>query len=200
MTGLNSILLTGLSGMRASQSAMRVTSQNIANANTPGYVRTEITFAPSSNVGAGAGVDVSDVHRAADRFLATAAYIAQAAQGSSSARSDILARAQAAFGDPTSDNSMFATLDAFWSGLAQIGVDPASTLRRDDAVSSLQATFDEVQRVGPLEAVVDARAAAEVEKLAAAAHRHVLAVVDPIAGFCIDEGPSPAAKATGLLE
>ncbi len=148
MTGLNSILLTGLSGMRASQSAMRVTSQNIANANTPGYVRTDLTLQPSSNLGGGAGVEIAGIQRAADRFLATASYIAQAAQGASQARSDILARAQAAFGDPTSDTSMFATLDDFWSALTQIGVDPASTLRRDDAVSALQATYGEVRRIG----------------------------------------------------
>src|SRR5262249_29861939 len=113
MTGLTSVLLTGLSAMRASQAGMRVASQNIANANTPGYVRAEISLSPASNLGGAAGVDVSDVRRAADRFLATASYIAQAAQGSSSVRSDILARAQSAFGDPTSDSSMFATLDNF---------------------------------------------------------------------------------------
>ncbi len=43
---------------------------------------------------------------------------------------------------------MFAALDRFWSGLAEIGVDPSSTLRRDDAVSALQETFAEVRRVG----------------------------------------------------
>ena len=59
---------------------------------------------------------------------------------------------------------------------------------------------DEVQRVGALEAVVDAGAAAEVEKLGAAAHRDVLAVVDPFAGFRIDERSGPAAERLGLLE
>lgn len=148
MSGLTSVMLTGLSALRASQSGLRVASQNIANANTPGYVRTELTLQPQSNLGPGAGVEVSDIHRAADRFLATASYIAEAAHGAASARADILARAQANFGDPTSNSSMFATLDQFWSALSEIGVDPSSSLRRDDAVSALQTMFTEVRRVG----------------------------------------------------
>ena len=83
---------------------MATVSQNIANANTPGYVRTEVQLAPRTILGPGAGVDVTGIQRAADRFLATASYIADAAHGSASARADILARAQSSFGDPASDD------------------------------------------------------------------------------------------------
>jgi flagellar hook-associated protein 1 FlgK len=148
MVGLTSVLLSGLSGLRAAQTSLGVTSNNIANANTPGYVRTEVTLAPRSQLGAGAGVEVTGIQRAADRFLATASYIAQAARGSSAVRADILARAQSNFGDPASDTSMFATLDDFWSALTEISVDPSSTLRRVDAVSSLQSTYSEIHRIG----------------------------------------------------
>lgn len=148
MTGLTSVLLSGLSGLRASQTAMGVISNNISNANTPGYVRADVTLAPRTQLGAGGGVEISSIKRAADRFLATASYITQAAQGSARARADILARAQSNFGDPASDTSMFATLDDFWASLTEIGVDPSSALRRGDAVSNLQSTFDEVHRIG----------------------------------------------------
>jgi flagellar hook-associated protein 1 FlgK len=148
MVGLTSVLLSGLSGLRAAQTGVSIVSQNIANANTPGYVRTELTLAPRSQLGHGAGVEVSGIKRAADRFLATAGYIAEAARGASSARADILSRAQSNFGDPASSTSMFAMLDEYWSALTELGVDPASTLRRVDAVSALQSTYAEVQRIG----------------------------------------------------
>lgn len=148
MVGLTSVLLSGLSGMRASQTAMATISQNIANANTPGYVRTQVTLAPRSDLGAGAGVEVTSIKRAADRFLATASYIAESARGSAAARGDLLSRAQANFGDPASSTSMFAMLDDFWSSMTEISVDPASQLRRGDAVSALQQMYAEVQRVG----------------------------------------------------
>jgi flagellar hook-associated protein 1 FlgK len=148
MVGLTSVLLSGLSGLRASQSAMATISNNIANANTPGYVRTDVTLAPRSQLGAGAGVEVTGIRRAADRFLATASYISEAARGAASVRSDILARAQSNFGDPASDTSMFGILDSFWSSMTEIGVDPSSTLRRVDAVSNLQTMYSEVHRIG----------------------------------------------------
>jgi flagellar hook-associated protein 1 FlgK len=140
-------MLAGLSGLRASQTAIGVASQNVTNANTPGYVRTEVTLTPRTQLGAGEGVDVSGIARAANRFLDTASYIAEAANGSASVRSDMLARAQANFGDPSSDTSMFGLLNDFWSAINEVSVDPSSALRRGDAVSALQSTYTEVQRV-----------------------------------------------------
>ena len=148
MVGLTQVLLAGLTGLRASQTGLAVVSQNIANANTPGYVRTEMALTPRTQLGAGAGVAVEGIKRAADRFLSTASYIASAASGAASARADLLERAQANFGDPASPSSMFARLDDFWSALTDLGVDPASSLRRSEAVNNLEMMFSEVQRIG----------------------------------------------------
>ncbi len=148
MTSLTSVLIAGLSGLRAAQSGISSTSQNITNANTPGYVRTSVTLAPHTDLGDGGGVDVVGIKRAADRFLAAASFIAQAARGASSARADVLNRAQANFGDPADPTSMFGLLDQFWSQATQLGADPSSALQRGSAVSALQATFSEVERVG----------------------------------------------------
>jgi flagellar hook-associated protein 1 len=148
MVGLTSVLLSGLSGLRAAQTGVATVSQNIANANTAGYVRTEMLLAPRTDIGAGAGVEITGVRRAADRFLATASYIATAASGSASARADLLSRAQQTFGDPSNASSMFGMLDEYWSALTELGVDPASSLRRADAVSALQSTYSEIHRIG----------------------------------------------------
>lgn len=148
MVGLTSVLLSGLSGLRAAQTGVATVSQNIANANTPGYVRTEMVLAPRTDIGAGAGVDITGVRRAADRFLATASHIATAASGSASARAELLSRAQQSFGDPSNASSMFGRLDEYWSALTELGVDPASSLRRSDAVSALQSTYAEIHRIG----------------------------------------------------
>ncbi|MCX7356788.1 MAG: flagellar hook-associated protein FlgK [Alphaproteobacteria bacterium] len=148
MVGLTSVLLAGLSGLRAAQTGVATVSQNIANANTPGYVRTEMTLAPRTQIGAGAGVEVTGVKRAADRFLTTASYIAASAASSASARSDLLSRAQQSFGDPSSASSVFSMVDEYWSALTELGVDPSSSLRRSNAVGALQATYSEVHRIG----------------------------------------------------
>lgn len=148
MVGLSQVLLSGLSGLRAAQTSLGVTSQNIANASTPGYVRAEVKLSPLSHLGAGSGVEVSSIKRAADQFLSTASYIASAAHAAASAKADMLTRAQAQFGDPASDASMFAMLDRFWSSLTALGVDASSALRRSEAVNDLETMFVEVQRIG----------------------------------------------------
>ncbi len=145
---ISSVLLTGLSGLRAAQTGISTVSNNIANANTPGYVRTEVTLSPLTHAGAGAGVKVSAIQRAADRFLAAASYLAEGARGAAAARADLLSRAQEHFGDPAADTSLFASLDTFWSALTEISVDPSSALRRGDAISALQTTYAEIQRIG----------------------------------------------------
>lgn len=148
MTGFNSILLSGLSGLRASQTALGIVSRNIANANTPGYVRTEISLVPQTHYGQSSGVEVAGIRRAADRFLAAASHVAAAGQGAAAARADLLSRAQASFGDPASDTSIFAGLDEVWSAFAELGLDPSSSLRRDDTVSALRAIYGDIHRVG----------------------------------------------------
>jgi flagellar hook-associated protein 1 FlgK len=139
---LSAIIKTGLSAMQAAQTGMRVASQNISNANTAGYIRTEITLSPLTNLGAGAGVEVSSIQRAADKFLATAAYIAEANSGGAAARSSLLARAQTYFGDPNSSSSVFSSIDAIWSALTELQVDASSALSRDKVVSAIQSAFD----------------------------------------------------------
>ena len=145
---MSSVLTAGLSGLRASQTAMGVVSQNIANVNTPGYVRAEVKYTPLVIPGGSGGVQVESVKRAANGFLSTASYIAAAAQASASARADLLSRAQEAWGDPNGEASMFAQLDNFWAALDELGLDASSALRRGDAISSLQAMFSEVNRIG----------------------------------------------------
>jgi flagellar hook-associated protein 1 FlgK len=93
-------------------------------------------------------VEVAAVQRAADRFLAAASYLAEAARGAAAVRADILDRAQASFGDPAADNTMFAMLDQFWTSVADISVDPSAPLQRTATVDSLQALYAEVQRIG----------------------------------------------------
>jgi flagellar hook-associated protein 1 FlgK len=64
----------GLSGLRAHQTALSVTGNNVANTNTPGYSRQEAVFVdnPSLLTGAGyvgQGVNLSTIRRNAEEFI-----------------------------------------------------------------------------------------------------------------------------------
>jgi flagellar hook-associated protein 1 FlgK len=135
---LTTILQTGLTALQASQTGLKVTADNISNANTPGYVRTEVSFAPLTYLGGGSGVDTLAIRRAANQFLATADFIARANGGAAQARSDLLARAQTYFGDPTGQSSVFSVIDQVWSAFTGLQTDPSSSLARDKAVGAIE--------------------------------------------------------------
>ena len=69
------ILSTGQQALQAHQTALQVTGQNIANANTPGYSRerAELVSAPylPSPMILRSGVNVEEITRAYDRFITT---------------------------------------------------------------------------------------------------------------------------------
>ncbi len=143
---IGSILGNALTGLQASQTALTVVSQNISNANTPGYVRAEARITPQVLAGAGAGVNVEAIVRAADRFLAEAQRIANATQGASTARADLLDRAQLVFGDPNGDQTFFTAIDNAFSVFQAAASDPTSSVGRRNAISAVQDLLAEFSR------------------------------------------------------
>jgi flagellar hook-associated protein FlgK len=72
--GISSAMYIALTGMRMSQAAMEVSSNNIANVNTAGYSRQRINLAtlPTWNASwgqMGLGVDANNISRYTDQFL-----------------------------------------------------------------------------------------------------------------------------------
>lgn len=130
----------GLSGLQAAQAGLRVTSQNIANANTPGYVRAELQLT-NATVGGQGGVQIDGVRRAADQFLSRIAQQATGASAGAQARAEALDRAQALFGDPTDSTSLFTALDRVFAGFAEVSLDPGSTIRRASAADNIDRFF-----------------------------------------------------------
>ncbi|PAU80357.1 flagellar hook-associated protein FlgK [Halovibrio salipaludis] len=71
-----SLLNTGLTGILSNQKALETTSNNITNANTPGYSRQRADFQsnPSQATGSGyigQGVNIADIQRLNDEFVNT---------------------------------------------------------------------------------------------------------------------------------
>tara|TARA_B100000678_G_scaffold170356_3_gene142091 strand:+ start:1224 stop:3341 length:2118 start_codon:yes stop_codon:yes gene_type:complete len=143
---INGILNTGLSSLLANQSALRVTSNNIANVNTEGYVRQDARTTQVVLDGKGAGVALV-VQRAADRFLAATHLSSISKAGQFETASGLMDRAQGSFGDPTSTNSLFSSLDSIISRASSLTNDPSSSLRKADMVSSIQHVFEDIQGV-----------------------------------------------------
>ena len=134
-------------GLQAAQAGLRTVSDNIANVNTPGYVRKTVDQQPLAVNGMGAGVTINGVKRVTDQYLQLASLTASSDASRWSVVSQYLDNAQSLFGDPASDSFFFNRLDNVWSGFAAAADDPSSSLARTQAIFNVQDFVDEASRI-----------------------------------------------------
>ena len=140
---LNSIMNIATSGMQTAQSQLRVTADNIANVDTPGYVRKVADQSAAVTNGYGAGVDVTRVRLATDRFLQAAALSAGSDAARQGVRSELYDQIQSQFGDPSSDANFFAQVDKLFASYATLAESPTSSAARQDTIYKTQSMFNQ---------------------------------------------------------
>src|SRR5687768_1098131 len=135
---LHVALNTATSGLMAAQTGIRTVSDNIANVNTPGYVRKAMMQESQVISGAGMGVTVTGIKRVTDQYLQLASLTAGSDAAKWNVVSEYLDSAQSLFGDPSSPGYFFSRLDEVWNAFAQAADDPSSSLLRSQALTRVQ--------------------------------------------------------------
>ncbi len=132
---MSDLLSIGASGVRAYQSALTTTSDNIANAGTAGYARrtatlTEVTASSGrysqSNVANGNGVAVFGINRAADEFRATAVRTS----GADLARTETSIVWLTGIESALTGNDLTDRLTSFFNAAKSVAADPAASTPR----------------------------------------------------------------------
>lgn len=144
---LNVALQSATSGLQAAQAALTAVSDNIANVNTPGYVRKQVVQTPMVVNGAGAGVTVQGVQRITNQYLASASMTASGDASRYSVVSEFLDNAQSLFGDPAAADYFFNMPDQISSAFASAANDPSSTLARGQALGAVTNFLDQADRI-----------------------------------------------------
>jgi flagellar hook-associated protein 1 FlgK len=136
------LLATSVSGLLAFQQALDVTSNNIANVETPGYSAetANLTEAPGQFMGSGyvgGGVDVASITRAYNEQLAQQANTSQSSYSSY----NTLATQAAQIDNMLSASStgLSASLQSFVNALQSVSTAPTSTAARQALLSQGQA-------------------------------------------------------------
>lgn len=145
---LSSIINIANSGLMTAQAQMRVVSDNVANVNTPGYVRKiadQVSVTTAGGVGA--GVDIARVRLATDRFLQAASLSAGSDAAREGVRYELYDRIQSLFGDPGGDRGFFSEIDGLFSAFAASAEDASSTPLRSDALIKAQTLFADAARI-----------------------------------------------------
>jgi flagellar hook-associated protein 1 FlgK len=124
--------------LRAQQIGLQVTGQNIANANTPGYIRQDLVLTPSrtqklGNLALGLGVEVTGVVQKIDKFLENRLRLAGSDRASSEAQVATLVQLEELIGE-LSDTDLSTSLNNFFSSISDVLNQPESTTARNLAV------------------------------------------------------------------
>ncbi len=144
---LNSIMNIATSGLKTAQTQLRVTADNIANVDTPGYIRKVADQSAAVTNGYGSGVDVTRVRLATDRFLQAASLSAGSDAARQTVRYELYDQIQNQFGDPSSDSNFFAQVDKLFASYATLAESPTSSAGRQDTIYKTQAIFNQASGI-----------------------------------------------------
>jgi flagellar hook-associated protein 1 FlgK len=173
MAGIYQILNTAKDSLLASQLSMEVTGSNIANANTPGYVRQRAVLAARSpgevaDNSIQSGVEVTTVERLYDRFIEFQIVDQSSQVGEAGIRQETFDRVEAIFNE-TDGGGLNDAMNQFWSAWQDLSSNPTGQVERTalaNAADSLSMMFREY--AGELYAVradLDAQVGASVAQL-----------------------------------
>ncbi|OYU18640.1 MAG: flagellar hook-associated protein FlgK [Rhodobacteraceae bacterium PARR1] len=166
---LSSAFSAALSGLSASTRRADVVASNIANAQTPGYVRRQVDLAPAGPEAGRSGVQVRGIVRLQDAALLADRRLAQAASADAEVAAGFLKTAEGAFGTPDQPGSLGARLARLDAALTTASAQPASDARLAEvqgALSSLTLGLRQATAtVQSARQAADTRIAAEVGRL-----------------------------------
>lgn len=146
-----SILDIGKSGITAQRLALEVTSQNVANVNTPGYSRQTTVFASGTvsmerGFPLGNGVQVAEIQRAYDDFLQLQLKNESSTNGNATTLLSAMDRAEQLFNEFTADG-LGKSLQDFFKAWQDLSVNPQGKPERQAVLARAGQLVDQFQRV-----------------------------------------------------
>jgi len=144
---LNGILSTSLSGLFTNQSALNATSNNIANVNTEGYNRLEVSQSATILQGQVAGVEIAEIRRVVDEFLEVGVRNAVGNTEEFAVQRRFHDRLQGFLGSPDSESSLSARVNELFSSISSLTLAPNDILRRQAVLAELSAVLNQINNI-----------------------------------------------------
>jgi flagellar hook-associated protein 1 FlgK len=169
---LSDVFGISVSALQAFQQAINVTSNNVANASTPGYDRETVNLTeaiPQSNGAAtiGAGVVVSGIDRAFSQAAANQLNTSQSSLGQLSALQSYSNQIDNLFG--TTIGGLSTALQGFYSAFSDVANNPTSTASRQALIGQAQSVASSFQNasgeLNSLNTDVNTRITADVTQI-----------------------------------
>lgn len=152
-------LSTATAGLAATQAAINVVSQNVANAGTAGYVkRTLSTVATGTN---NSGVATGAITRSFDAAALKQLRLETSGAAYTSTKAGIASQLDALFGAPGSAAALDGTLNTFTQSLQELSANPTSAAARTTVLSNASALASQIN--GAANAVQNLRTGVEAQ-------------------------------------
>jgi flagellar hook-associated protein 1 len=132
--GLTQSLATSLAGLQVNQASIALVAANVANADTPGYVRKTVNQVATT----GGGVRISDIQRMLDQYIQRQLRIENSGANYADTRAQIYSRLQDIYGQPGSNNALDTIYNNFTNALQALSTSPDNLTARSSVISTAQ--------------------------------------------------------------
>src|SRR6185369_4093852 len=147
--GVSAAMEIGKNGLQIYRVATEVTSENIANVNTPGYSRQRVILetAPPTNANGfplGTGVHIASVERYYDNLLQQQLVNAKGTEGYDTTKSTVLQQIEPTFNEVANDG-LGAAISNFFGAWQDLTLNPAGSAERQAVLGRAQILTDNFQ-------------------------------------------------------
>jgi len=135
-------LSNATAGLAATQAAINIVSQNVANAGTAGYVKRTLTSVATgtNNLGVASGT----VTRSFDAAALKQLRLETSGAAYTSTKSGIISQLDALYGTPGSSTALDGTLNTFTESLQELAANPTSAAARTTVLSNAAALASQI--------------------------------------------------------
>jgi flagellar hook-associated protein 1 FlgK len=135
---LSQALSAAISGLKVNQSGLALVAANVANADTPGYVRKTVTQVATAGNGTGISVRMSGVQRELDSYVQSQLRTENSGASYATTRSQALNQLQDVYGTPGSENTLESVYNTFTNALQALQASPDDSAARSAVLSAAQ--------------------------------------------------------------
>lgn len=142
---MSDLLSIGLSGVTAYQNALSAVGDNVANAQTPGYARRDVTLSETGGGGSRdfGGVEATSVTRAWDAYRAADSRYASSAAGRADVRQQWLGSVETTLDDGPAGVGQL--MGGFFDAAQSLAATPSDTQGRSAMLSALDSTASAIR-------------------------------------------------------
>jgi flagellar hook-associated protein 1 FlgK len=135
---LSQALSTSTAGLRTTQAALALVAANVANAETPGYVRKTLVQQTTAAGANGVSVRVGAINRELDVYLQRQLRTEAAGGAYASLRAQFYSRLQSLYGEPGAEATLETSFNNFTASMQTLASSPEASSARSAAISAAQ--------------------------------------------------------------